>query len=456
MLEKQKLNFKINSFILKAIGLFLLVIILILFSRGKTIEDQYPGKIVLRSDFELSAPEVYQAWKAMVESFQEKHPNVVIVRMDEVTKKLVIAQAANKIPDIVTPNTFSLYRYRHNFLALDDLIKRDSLELRPDDFYPILFNSGRYLGKQVIIPYAYNVSLLYYNVDMFREAKVPFPNENWTYQDYVDATKKLAKFDEDGKEIQWGTAIIPHWWVEWLTHVQKSGGEFFAEDWQRCLMDTPESIAGLGFFNDLVNTYKVSPEPRNLDNFPFLNQQAAMEFCGHIFNWIGLRHNAKFEWDVTLLPESLIGPTGGECVAVGMGINKQSKHKEMAWEFIKHVMRFENMTRLIDAGLAPVRKSVSEQVFLKRGADGKYLVGPQHKEIVLEALKYTKNQSNLPEFMVLAQNHALPYIQSMLRQEITPEECGKIITNEVNNFLKLIHRFNPEWDYERGCLKTFE
>lgn len=450
------MNFKIDSFILKAIGLFLLVIILILLTKGKTIEDQYPGKIVLRSDFELSAPEVHQVWKAMVESFQEQHPNVVIVRMDEVTKKLVIALAANKLPDIIASNTFSLYRYRHSLLPLDDLVKRDSLELRPDDFYPILFNLGKYLGRQVIIPYAYNVSLLYYNVDMFRKAGVPCPNKHWTYQDYVATTKKLAKFDENGRQIQWGTAIIPHWWVEWLTHVQKWGGEFISDDWQRCLMDTPESIEGLRLFNDLVNRYQVSPEPRNLDNYPFLNQQAAMELCGHLYNWIGLRHNARFEWDVTLLPESVDGPKGGECVAVGLGINKRSKHKELAWEFIKHVMRFENMAMLIEAGLAPVRKSVAREVFLKKGADGKYLVGPQHKEIVFEALNHTKNQTNLPEFMVVAQNHSLPYIMSLLRQEITPEECGKTITKEVNNFLKLINRYNPEWDYDRNCLKTFE
>ena len=456
MPEKRIVNLKIDSFILKAIGLFILVIILILLTKGKTIEDQYPGKIVLRSDFELSAPEVHQVWKAMVESFQEKHPNVVIVRVDEVIKKLHISQAANKLPDILVPNTFSIYRYRHSLMPLDDLIKRDSLEFHSDDFYPILFNLCKYLGKQVMIPYAYNVSLLYYNVDMFKSAGVQLPTEKWTYEDYITAANKFAIYNENGRQIRWGTAIIPHWWVEWLSHVQKWGGEFISDDWQHCLMDTPESIQGLRLFNDLVNRYKVSPEPRNLDNFPFLNQQAAMEFCGHIYNWIGLRHNAQFEWDVTLLPESIVGPKGGECVAVGMGINRRSKHKELAWEFIKHVMRFENMAKLIDAGLAPTRKSVARKVFLKKGPDGKYLVGPQHKEIVFEAMKHTRNQSNLPEFMVLAQNHALPYLQSMLRQEMTPEECGKTIAREVNNFLKLINRENPEWDYERGCLNTFE
>ena len=54
-------------------------------------------------------------------------------------------------------------------------------------------------------------------------------------------------------------------------------------------MDSPVAIGGLQFFNDIVNKYKVSPKTRDLQNFPFLNQQTAMEFAGHIDNWIGLR-----------------------------------------------------------------------------------------------------------------------------------------------------------------------
>jgi ABC-type glycerol-3-phosphate transport system substrate-binding protein len=204
-----------------------------------------------------------------------------------------------------------------------------------------------------------------------------------------------------------------------------------------------------------VNKYRVSPKPRDLDNFPFLNQQSAMEFTGHIDNWIGLRSSAEFNWDVTLLPESPAGQNGGERVSVGLGINRKCRHKELAWEFIKYMTNYQNRIKFVNAGMPPVRQSVARDVFYKRGPDGRYVLGPQNKHLIYEALERCREQSQLPEFFQLAQSQALPYIHSMLRGEISPEQCGKTISRTVTNFLKMIDRKNPLYDYENDRLKVF-
>jgi multiple sugar transport system substrate-binding protein len=443
-----------DRYIFAWLGLIIFTIFLILLTQSKSLKEKYPGKKVLRVAFFMRMPEVGRVWDEVKANFEKEHPDVLIIWVEDIQKKLSILEAANMLPDIMTPNTFFLYRYRNSLMPLDDLLEQDQHDMKFDDFYPGLLKLCNYNNKQLTIPYVFNVSLLYYNIDKFNKAGVPLPTAHWTYDDYITAAKQFERYDDEGRQIQWGTSIIPSWWIEWLSHVHKAGGRFISDDWRRSPMEKPEAIRGLTFFNDIVNTHKVSPKARDLDNIPFLNQQTAMDFAGHLDNWIGLRSTATFEWDVTLLPKSPEGENGGERVAVGMGINKKCEHKELAWEFIKYISNYENRVKFVNAGMSPVRKSVACDVFFKRGPDGRYLVDPQHKEVIYQALEHCREQSQLPEFFQLAQTQALPHIYSMLRQEITPEECGQIISKTVTNFLQMIDRKNPLYDYEKGCLKV--
>ena len=443
-----------DRYTLAWLGLTISTIILISLTHSKSLEKKYPEKKIIRVAFEMRLPEVGQAWDEVKANFEKEHPDVLIIWVDDIRKKLSILEAANMLPDIMSPNTFFLYRYRNCLLPLDSLIERDRNEIQPDDFIERLLKTGRYDNRQMTIPYRFNTSLLYYNIDMFNRAGVPLPTKNWTYDDYITAAQKLARYNDQGQQIQWGTSIVSQWWIEWLSHVHKAGGRFISDDWRHSPMDSQEAINGLTFFNDIVNKYKVSPQPRDLDNYPFLNEQTAMEFTGHIDNWIGLRSSATFNWDVTLLPKSPANKPGGERVSVGLGINKKSKHKELAWEFIKYLTNYENRVKFVNAGMPPVRQSVAHDVFYKRGPDGRYILDPQNKHIIYEALEQCREQCQIPEFQQMAQAQALPYIRSMLRQEITPEQCGKIISKTVTNFLQMIDRKNPLYDYEKNCLKV--
>jgi ABC-type glycerol-3-phosphate transport system substrate-binding protein len=173
-----------------------------------------------------------------------------------------------------------------------------------------------------------------------------------------------------------------------------------------------------------------------------------MQWGGHTENWVGLRKNAEFRWDVALLPGHESGNRGSERVAVGMGINKKSPHRELAWEFIKYFANYESHRKLCVAGYVPVRKSVAAAEFFTKGVEGRYEVDPQNKGIVFDAYETElRDQSLLPEFVALAQRHALPHVSAMLAGDLTAEQCGKAIAEEVSNAMKMVDRFNPEYDY---------
>jgi multiple sugar transport system substrate-binding protein len=425
------------------------VVLLIAWTRGTRLEDQYEGKRVLRVSFEMNLAEINEVWNSVKADFEALHPDVAIVLIDNIATKASIYEAADMLPDIIATNTFSLFRLRNPLLPLDDLVARDREELQPDDFYPEIVESCRLGGDLVLIPYFFNVSLLYYNIDMFEEAGVDLPTNDWTWTDYVDNSQRLTQFYRDKGVDKYGTTIVHNWWVEWLAHVHQAGGRFIANDWRHSPMDSPEAIEGLKFFNDLVNVHKVSPPPNSILPYMFVNQYAAMEWAGHTENWVGLRKNATFRWDVALLPRHPSNHRGSERVSVGMGINKNSPYRELAWDFIKFMNSYESHRKLCVAGYVPVRKSVAADVFLTRNEDGRYAVDPQNKRIVFEAFQLAlRDQSLLPEFIPLAQRHALPYVVAMLAGKLTPAECGQAIATEVTNAMKMFDRTNPDYDYD--------
>ena len=419
------------------------------FTRSQSLEDKHAGKTVLRVSFEMNLSEINEVWNSVKSEFEENHPGVVIVLIDDINQKASIYQAADMLPDVIATNTFSIYRLRKALLPLEELLERDRAELQPDDFYPQVVESCRFRGEQVLVPYFFNVSLLYYNIDMFEEAGVALPTNDWTWSDFVTNAKTLTQHFQNRGEDKFGTSIVHSWWVCWLAHVHQAGGQLIGDDWLHSPMDSPEAIEGLRFFHDLVNVHKVSPPVKNILPYMFVNQHAAMEWGGHTENWVGLRKNASFRWDVALLPRHPSNNPGIERVAVGAGINRESPHRELAWKFIKHLNSIESHRKLCLAGYVPVRRSVADDVFYHKNVDGRYTVDPQNKAIIFEAYQsLLKDISIMPEFIPLAQRHALPHITAMLSGSFTPEETGKAIAIEVTNAMKMIDRRNPEYDYD--------
>ena len=106
---------------------------------------------------------------------------------------------------------------------------------------------------------------------------------------------------------------------------------------------------------------------------------------------------------------------------------------------------YESHRKLCAAGYVPVRQSVANDEFFKKDPDGRYNVDPQNKDVIFEAYASAlRDQSLLPEFPALAQRHALPYISAMLAGDLSAEECGKAIAEEVTNALKMIDRPAPK------------
>ena len=413
--------------------------------------DKYPGKTVVRIAYPRHGyVSLDNAWNDVIADFEKANPQIKVVPMEADWNKIALMTAAKMLPDIYGSNTFYCFRERLRAEDLTPYIERDRAETSFDDFIPELIGDCKYGGKTYMLPFFYNIALLYYNADIFAAEGVPPPSDDWTWDDYVRAAAKLAKFDAQGKQVRWGTNVVWGWWEEWLTYDYMCGGDIFSEDWSRCLLDTPQAIQGFTFYRDLVLKHRVSPTQKELGQEPFINQQIAMQWGGHTMNWIGLRSHAKFRWDVALLPAGPKTRRGGERVSATFCMYRHSKHKEEAWKLLAWLASPEAGAKWCEVGLTPVRQSVAEKVFLKRNAAGEFDQAPQHREKALEAIKYGVNQPVMPDFAEIVFNFFQPMVDRMMRDEMTPEEVAREGTAKANKFLKMMGRSRAELEKERG------
>ena len=78
--------------------------------------------------------------------------------------------------------------------------------------------------------------VLYYNMNMFDDAGVPYPPHNpdkaWTWDEFVSVAKKLT-LEKGGKTTQFGAyGFEGYWWPM----VWSNQGEIFTEDYSRCIL----------------------------------------------------------------------------------------------------------------------------------------------------------------------------------------------------------------------------
>ncbi|MDI6783276.1 MAG: extracellular solute-binding protein [bacterium] len=284
---------------------------------------------------------------AQAKYFEELHPNVEVVMgvpggrggMDP--QKLMTAIAGGAPPDLIWQDRFAVgsWAARDAFLALDDLIARDSID--PNDYYPACWQETVYQGHVYALPYNTDVRALYYNKDLFREAGLDpnRPPKDW--DELVAYTKKLTKF-ENGKPVRMG--FIPNFGNSWLyLYGWENGGEFMSSDGKTCTLNDPKIVEALAW---MVNVYDLlGGRAKVVSGFEagFQGQIAdafnigkvAMKIDGDWNLDVFARYAPHLNFGVAPPPSPKGKPVTTWSGGFSLAIPVSAKHPELAWEFAK-------------------------------------------------------------------------------------------------------------------------
>jgi multiple sugar transport system substrate-binding protein len=258
----------------------------------------------------------------------------------------------------------------------------------------------KFQNKIYAVSRDFTVFGLYYNKDMFAQSGVPYPDETWDWNTFLEAAKKLTKdTNGDGKIDQFGFSPEP-WLDSFIYWIWENGGEIVSEDLKTCIINQPEAVEALQFIADMRTKYKVAPsviatQQPGQGSVELMSAGKLGMYVNGSWMISELRKKAKFKWDVAPVPK---GPKGRATVlfTVGMVIPTESRHPEEAWEFLKYLggaagQSFFGSTKI--ASGIPAIKSIAESTVFKDAS-----LPPEHIEVLLQAASdYARPLRLVPE-----------------------------------------------------------
>ncbi len=346
--------------------------------------------------------------------------------------KLIAAQRA---PDIIATGDLYVETQKDLLADLTPFLSKASNDLNISDFYPQMLTPLKLGGKQLALPFRFNVGLLYVNKDLFEAASIKFPTKTWSQQNFLAAAAKLTK-SEAGKATQWGASSTLGWWGEWLIHVRQAGGDIMKGD--TVTLNSPAAIAGLQFYFDKTTSgkYKISPGPKDDSLGGFAGGKTAMEYGGHTGTWPGLNAIKSLNWDIQVVPKGSKQQRGAEFALEGYGVYSGSKNPDAAWEALKFLTgRKFITTSFAKLGLPPSRQSVADDalsVSLEKRSS------PKNLEALFEGLKSGVTLPRNKDFVNMAIQVVQPEIDKMLEGKQSAAETARIATEKATKYLNSV------------------
>lgn len=393
-------------------------------------------------------PEEVSIIENILSEWQKEHPNIK-VRIDHTNyggymSKILTQVAGGAAPDIICTEVdmFVNYVKKGVFEPLNSYANTDP-NFHLDDFFPEVVDRFTVDQKLYVIPRdTAPFACVYYNKDLFDQAGLPYPSDDWTWQDMLDMAQKLTKTGDDGRIDQYGFYA----WA-WQNFIYSNGGQLVdnVNHPQRLMMGQKRALEGLQFYVDLIHKHKVMPAPTALSNLGmgiqsmFAAGKLAM-FASGIWETPSLRNKTKamqakgesFRWDVVMFPQSRPGVRGFGTGGSGYGILKSSRHKKEAWEVVKALCNDRGQELLGRSGLAqPANRRIAQG---DAWATNDEL--PLNKGMLNEAVSYVTYNPFHSRWAEIQQQYIIPKLELAFNGKSSVQDAIVAFVPAVNKVLE--------------------
>lgn len=414
--------------IIFGLGATALACSLVACSSKAKVEDDGKIKGEIRYAFWDSAQEDY--FKKCIEEFNKEYPDVTVKleksSWNEYWTKLEAAATGGSIADVFWLNGPNITKYAQGgvLLPIDEFLKDSTIN--KENYPEALVKLYNIDGKQYAIPKDFDTIGVYYNKEIFDNAGVPYPTNDWTWQDMEEIAKQLTKTDGSVYGI---TAQLRDQSGFYNT-VFASGGYIISDDKKTSGYDKEETKQGIKLWRDLLEA-GLSPSQAALeetgDYIQFLSGRIGMHWDGSWYINQVLTSDIKDKVGVVALP-SINGKKATVIHGLGNCIANSSKNKEAAWKWVEFLASEKANLLSAETGAA---------IPAYKGTADKWV--ESHKEY------------DLGIFIDAAQNYSYPYpaskntsewnqyeaseLKKVFNLEIGVEEAANNIAEKMNKVL---------------------
>jgi multiple sugar transport system substrate-binding protein len=360
--------------------------------------------VTLRIGINAQAPD--SRLRQALTALQERHPEwrLQVEEMAGGEMQRVPAQiAAGTLPDVVRITGLSAQPWIRQgaFLNLEPLIQASRFDVT--DFYPGIADEFRFQGQFYGMPAGVSQEVIFYNKDLFDKAGLPYPTDDWTWEDLRAMARKLT-LDKSGKNaddpafdpnnvVQWGYNTNPGAIAQWAHfYVEPFGCDYCAnEDCTRLKFTTDICLETLQWWADFVQKDHAtlydpySGKQTGTPGDPFVSGKVAIGNNG-LAVISGLREAAAFEWDIVQPPKGPEGKRVSVFSTNGYVVAANTKHPRESWRLIEELTSpqflLAEFTGGEGGGYVPSRRTAAPGVINALAAP------PENKKAALAALEY--------------------------------------------------------------------
>jgi multiple sugar transport system substrate-binding protein len=294
-------------------------VVTITYARGR---DTTEGTKKLLAEFEKKHPNIKVKFKEMPADTGQNHDQLVTM-LSAGSSEIDVIEL-----DVIWPAEFAKAGYLQ---PLDRYIEKEGIKM--SDYIEGAVSAGKVDGQQYAMPKFVDAGLLYYRKDM-----ISTPPKTW------DELIQMAKENKGKEGTKFGFLMQAKQYEGLVCNFIEFAGAYggrILDEQGHVAINSPETIKGLKKMMEIAQSDFV---PSNVSTFSETETESAFIEGQSLFarNWPYLyalsndETKSKIGGKVGIAP--LPAGDKGSAAALGgwmAGINKNSKHKQEAWEFLK-------------------------------------------------------------------------------------------------------------------------
>jgi len=336
------------------------------------------------------------AWEKLGPAYKAKYPGQV-VNITPVADpnanfytKLQTMFAGGTPPSLASFQgwEWQVYADKNLLAPIDDYIARDKVTAPYPKGYTSVDQSVIRKGKTYLVPLQAATMIMLYAKKIFDDAGVPYPKDDWTFDQFVELAKKLTNADKK----KFGYQMNGNWYrdIGWIVLTGKREFDNIIDP-KKSQFGSPEVVQMLQTMSyDMAHTFKAAPSPADTSGANTINTGAcAMKYEGPWFlpqlNSPALREQKKeVVFDVVRMPKGAGSGRPHRGWGEGVAVCKTDK-AEAAWNFAAYLVSEEgNKLYSETTGRIPSNLQLAESWWLPRT---KELYGIENGKAFLDAFK---------------------------------------------------------------------
>lgn len=270
--------------------------------------------------------------QSLVDKFNESQDKIEVTLEaygSDYDTKISAGMGSSDAPDVMY--MWNYPAYADGLEPLDSFIEKEGAEYK-DNFYEALWPYNQLEEETYGIPVGFTTHALFYNKDIFEQAGVAEPTDDWTWDDLKTAAAQITEKVDGVKGFSFQMKPDPYdyemyLWSNNAAYVDKEGtlsGN----------LNSKESSEVFQTFQDMEKEgMAVATEKNGTDEFK--SGKTAMYVYGA---WsIASFDEEGLNYGIVKIPSFKNAGKGSVSIlsSSGVSISKDSKNKEAAWEFIK-------------------------------------------------------------------------------------------------------------------------